>query len=306
MRIITAGDSYIDIDAYAGIVAYAELLQKTGQPAMAVSTAPFNESITKTVRSWRAPLKTSYQAGPDDTFTLIDISTPNYFEKFVDRAQIDEVIDHHPGYEEYWQQQIGEGADIEPIGSVCTQIFERWQRAGLEAELSEVSARLMVCAILDNTLNFGAKITTKRDKEAYQKLLSYANLPEDWPEQYFSECQSAIVANPVQAVKNDTKTVQFAGDEEVSCVGQIAVWDAEVLLGGFQADLVAHFEAQDKPWFMNIVSIGQGKSYFLASDLDVQSWLANLLELEFSGPLAVADGLWLRKEIIQAALDNRN
>lgn len=305
MKIITAGSLYLDIDAYAGIIAYAELLQKQGVPAQAVSTAPPNESVPATVRSWPVDLQTSYTPTPDDTFTLIDISTPDYFDTFVDHARIETVIDHHPGYEQYWQEQIGDGANIEPIGSACTQVYEYWKTAGLIDQISTTSARLLICGILDNTLNFGATITLQRDKDAYDDLMNYADLPTDWPAQYFGECQKSIDENPVKATQKDTKTVQFPTREKAIRVGQFAVWDARELLEKSQADLLDHFEMQAEPWFMNIISIGERKSYFLASDPAMQTWLSDLLNLTFENSLAVADRLWLRKEIIQTAIDRR-
>jgi inorganic pyrophosphatase/exopolyphosphatase len=60
-------------------------------------------------------------------------------------------------------------------------------------EMGQASARLLMCGILDNTLNFGAKITTERDRRAYQELSKIADLPEDWPAQYFAACQAGIV-----------------------------------------------------------------------------------------------------------------
>ena len=42
-------NKYIDIDAYAGIIAYANLLNLKGIQAKAVSTAKLNESITQTL-----------------------------------------------------------------------------------------------------------------------------------------------------------------------------------------------------------------------------------------------------------------
>src|SRR5882672_5061644 len=106
MKIITAGARYADIDAYAGCVAYAELLQKQGQPAQAIIEAVFNQSIPALVREWPTSLQTAYTPSDDDTFTLIDVSEPEYFESFVNLDRINEVIDHHPGFEQYWQQRI--------------------------------------------------------------------------------------------------------------------------------------------------------------------------------------------------------
>jgi nanoRNase/pAp phosphatase (c-di-AMP/oligoRNAs hydrolase) len=101
MRIITAGYTYSDIDVYGGIIAYAELLRKQGINARAVTTATLNDSIPPLVRAWKVDLAREYTPSPDDSYTLIDVSEPDYFEKFVDLGRIDEVIDHHPGLEDF-------------------------------------------------------------------------------------------------------------------------------------------------------------------------------------------------------------
>ena len=123
MRVITSGSTYLDIDAYAGCIAYAELLQKLGTEAQAVSTAVLNESIPAVVREWHAPLVTKYNPSDNDTYTLIDVSELKYFDTFVDLARVDEVIDHHPGLESFWQEKIGDKAIIEHVGAACTQVF---------------------------------------------------------------------------------------------------------------------------------------------------------------------------------------
>lgn len=302
MKIITAGSRYLDIDAYAGIIAYAELLQKQGLSAKAVSTAQPNESVPKTVRSWSVELSTEYTPSPEDTFTLIDISTPDHFDTFVDHERIDAVIDHHPGFESYWQKRIGDRARIEPVGAACTQVYEFWTDADLIDEISETSARLLVCGILDNTLNFGAKITTQRDHDAYAGLMKRANLSNNWPAQYFSEIQQAIEENPAQAVHKDTKTVQFNSHRAPIHVGQFAVWNAAELLKKDQDELLKAFE-QYNTWFMNIISIGEKRSYILCPNTALKHWLSKLLGVTFQNNVAIADRLWLRKEVIKQDIE---
>lgn len=302
MKIVTAGSRYLDIDAYAGIIAYTELLQKQDIPAKAVSTAQPNESVPKTVRSWSVELSSEYAPSSEDTFTLIDISTPNHFDTFVELERIDAVIDHHPGFEEYWQEKIGDGAHIETVGAACTQVYEFWKAAGLVHEMSETSARLLMCGILDNTLNFGAKITTERDHDAYDELMKYANLPSNWPAQYFGEIQRAIEASPVQAIHKDTKIVQFSSHEAPIHVGQFAVWDAAKLLKKDQVELLKAFEQYDE-WFMNIISISEKRSYILCTDTILKGWLSKLLGVTFQRNVAVSDRLWLRKEIIKQDIE---
>ena len=300
MRVVTSGARYIDIDAYAGCVAYAELLQKLGQPAQAVGEAVLNESIPSIVREWQTDFKTAYVPSGSDTFTLIDVSEPEYFETFVDHDRIDEIIDHHPGLEQYWHDRIGGRAAIEHVGAACTQVFERWEQAAVLGRMSETSARLLMCGILDNTLNFGAEITTGRDENAYEALGKIAGLPKDWPAKYFAACQAGIVYDLLQAVERDVKTMcrlkTFPGP---LAVGQLAVWEgSELALNS--SDTFRRALSADRPlWLMNLISIEDGRSYFVTEVPAVRAWLTNLLGVRFDGNVAVADRMWLRKEILK-------
>lgn len=304
MRIITSGARYIDIDAYAGCVAYAELLQKLGQDAQAAGEATLNQSVPPILRAWQTDFKTIYTPSDSDTFTLIDVSESEYFEPFVDQNRIDEVIDHHPGFEEYWQDRIGDGAVIEHVGAACTQIFEKWERAGILGQMSQTSARLLMCGILDNTLNFGAKITTERDRHAYEELRNIADLPEDWPAQYFAACQAEIVRDLPQAVQDDAKTKRgLKTFSDTLAIGQLAIWDGPELVTHSFDTFKQTLSADDSLWFMNLISIKDGCSYFVTDSPEVQTWLANLLGVKFDGIVAAADRMWLRKEILKADID---
>jgi inorganic pyrophosphatase len=304
MRIITSGSRYIDIDAYAGVIAYAELLRAQGEQAEAVSTSAWNESISKTVQSWKAPLQTEYGGNSTHTFTLIDVSDPDYFDRFVDLARVDEIIDHHPGFEEYWQERIGNKAHIEFIGAACTLVYERWVAAGLADKMSETSAKLLVSGILDNTLNFKAQVTTERDKAAYTALVEHANIPEGWTAQYFTECQEAILADAVTSIRNDSKILTFKTFPHPLSVGQLVVWNADEVVSQHQATIERELAAMKPDWIMNLVSVEEGSSYFVCKDPGVQAWASRLLGVNFEGDVAKADRLWLRKEIINQDLND--
>lgn len=303
MKIVTAGYPYVDIDAYAGCVAYAELLNKKGVEAAAVTTAPLNESIPKIVQDWHPDIKTNYTPSDQDEFTLIDLSDPDYIDKIVDPERITEVIDHHVGFEEYWQEKLGDGARIEFIGAACTLVYELWRDAGKITEISQTSARLLICGILDNTLNFGAKITTQRDREAFEQLRQYAELPEDWPQQYFEACETTITADLNGALGRDTKDICFKsfGDEPLT-FGQILVWDAEHFLKQYDGEVIKALGQSRDEWFVNIISLKHGQSFFLSTSAKVKSWLESLLGIVFQDNLGQADRLWLRKEVIKQEL----
>lgn len=298
MKIITAGPRYLDIDAYAGCVAYAELLQKQGIAARAVSTAPLNESIPPQLRALKVTLDTTYSATSGDTFILVDVSDPSMFDTFVDEGKVEAVIDHHPGFEDYWRQRIGGKAQIEHVGAACTQVFEHWQAAGLANEMSKQTATLLCGGILNNTLNFGATVTTQRDREAYKALSKHAGLPEDWPAQYFAMCDTTVLQNFEDAVRNDTKQLRFQTFPEQVTFGQCAVWDAADILG--REEQIKHIlSGQGEYWFMNIICIKEGVSYFITDSPKLQQWISQLLEVAFLNARAVAKRMWLRKEVMK-------
>lgn len=96
--------------------------------------------------------------------------------------------------------------------------------------MSEVSAKLLVSGILDNTLNFKAHITTERDKAAHAALVSHAHIPDSWTAQYFSECQEAILSDASTAIRNDAKILTFQTFAKPLSVGQLVVWDAREVI----------------------------------------------------------------------------
>lgn len=300
MRIITSGSSFLDIDAYAGCIAYAELLNLKGKEAIPYSSANLNESVTKTIRSWGAPLRTKYTPKPDDTFTLIDVSGPEFLDKIVEIDKVEEVIDHHIGYEKYWEEKIWSKSNIEFIGAACTQVFECWHKAGLLEQIGEVSAKLLVSGILDNTLNFKANVTTTRDHEAYKQLLKIANLPDDWTAQYFQECEESIFTDIKKAITNDTKMINFQNlNSDSVAFGQLVIWNADQAINQYREIVEKTMSSKSNDWFVNIVSINDGQSYLLASNVKVIRWAERILNVTFTERLAHTDRLWLRKEIIK-------
>ncbi len=303
MKIVTSGLSFLDIDAYAGCVAYAELLNLQGVEAVAFSSAEMNESITQTIRSWGASFAASYELSPHDTFVLIDVSEPEFLEKIVDIDRVEEVIDHHVGYEKFWEEKIGKRADIEFIGAACTQVYEKWVEAGLFDQMSELSARLLVSGILDNTLNFQAGVTTERDHHAYRELLMKANLPDDWSRRYFEERELSIFADISKALINDTKimTLKHLESDRVA-FGQLVIWDGRRAVQGYREVIEKTMMNKSNDWFVNVVSIGDGRSFFLSSNKKVTMWASTILGAQFHEGLADAGKLWLRKEIVKTAI----
>ncbi|WP_460065008.1 DHH family phosphoesterase [Pseudomonas sp. S2_H08] len=301
MKIITSGASYLDIDAYACCIAYAELLNLRGIPARAMSSAQPNASVSHTVLGWAAAFD-DCQPTLDDEFVLVDVSDYHHFDPLVVLERVVEVIDHHPGYEHYWAQKLGSAADIRPIGAAATQVFQRWQAAGVLLQISVQSAALLATAILDNTQNFTGQMTTPADIEAYADLASRAKLPADWPRQYFLECQANIESNLAAALAADSKRMK--PESNLPCFfAQMTVWDADTLLQKHRPMINCWMAEQGDDWLLNVISIRDRESCFLAPAEVSQQKLNRLLPLDWQGGLAVRARSMLRKELLKLALD---
>lgn len=298
MKIVTSGNKYIDIDAYAGIIAYANLLNLKGIQAEAVSTAKLNESITESLLNLDVHLS-EYEPSDDDEFIIIDVSNKDYFDKIVDDRRIIQVIDHHNGFEEYWKNLLNENSRIEFIGSVATIIVEDYEKYNLLHSMSKEIAILLMSAILDNTLNFKAKVTNERDVVAYRKLAKIVGNIDNYEEKYFLECQKNIETNLVNSLENDTKIEKIC-EILPQAFSQLTLWNKSFVFENIDI-IYKTLNRMSEEWMLNLISLEDGKSYIIANNECVKKKLERLFNNTFTNDILQLDNVWLRKEIIKKA-----
>lgn len=292
---------YVDVDAYASIIAYADLLRQRGK--MAQTYIPFapNYSVPADLRMMEYENR-HFDLQPDDVAIILDVSVPEAIHKFVPNEQILELIDHHPGFEDYWRERIGERAIIEKIGAVATSIFEWWGECWNYDKMSPKIAKLLLAAILDNTLNFNAEITTERDRAAAKKLAAIAHTTvENFTGWYFTKVSEGIISDLENALTRDSKVVILPTDQSEVGFGQLALWSATEITEQRQ-NIRQVMQEKYKKWLVSIACIEAGKNYIMASELELQDYLVRLLDLNFENDWLVSDRLYLRKEIIKKML----
>ena len=298
MIVLTVGKSYIDIDGYASSIAYRELLKLQGIEAKFVSNASLNYSITDSLKNNSFAID-KYNISSIDKFIVLDLSNPMFFPEFVKEDNIIEIIDHHPGYEEYWDNKLHEKSIIEKVGSVATIIVEKYEKLNLLDKINIDVAKLLMAAILDNTLNFTAEITTQRDKEAYKKL-ELKTKEYNYDEIYFNECQKYIENNLEESIHNDIK-IQKNSKKIPEVLGQLTIWDTNILLKKIDV-LRKIMESYNNDWILNIISLKDNKSYIICSNDKVKSMIENILDCYNKNDILVKDPAILRKEIMGKAL----
>lgn len=299
MIIITTGKKYIDIDGYASSIAYRELLRMQGKEAKFISTATANYSVTKSLLELPFRLD-EHQITPSDEFIIIDLSNKSFFEDFVDENKIIELIDHHDGFEDYWKKVLKEKAIIEPIGSVATIITEKYEQLNLLEKMDKDVAKLLMAAILDNTLNFTAKITKERDKVAYSKLEEISEDPE-FKAKYFSEVQSTIEKDLENAIVNDLKVEEIKGLPKA--LGQLTIYDMGLLKEKLET-IKEIMRKHAEKWLINIICLKDKISYIMCSDESVAYDIEKLFNKTAKENIVELETTILRKEIIKTALDN--
>ncbi len=304
--IITAGSSYLDIDAYACCVALSELLNLQGENATAYSNAACNYSICPSlvkVGQIHKVLPAEYRE-EDAQYIIVDVSDPDFIKGVVPLDQVVEVFDHHTGFEEYWQNRIGEGAHIEFIGAAATQIYEEWKKAGLQGKMSRATTLLLIAAILDNTLNLTSSNTISRDKAAFRELCEKESIGKDWCAAYFSEVQRNIEADLKEALFKDVKTIH-----NNACLpglfAQLCVWDSDSMIDKL-SDIRKWMNERSKAWFLNIIDIKHQYSLFVCDDDYYQAKIEKNFEVRFENGIAKTSLPYLRKEIIKKTQESEN
>lgn len=296
--IITSGKKYLDIDAYASMLAYRELLRTLFPHAevYAVSSAKTNESVPKFLLDSRYKLDQVTLEGTED-FIIVDVSNPDFFDTIVNQERIIEIIDHHTGFAEDWQAKGGIKTQIELIGSVCTMIYEKYVETKrldlLDAEL----CRLLAAGIIDNTLNLQASITSERDIKAYEILIKIGGLGADFAKQYLEACDETILANFGQTVVDALK-IERVSSLLPEVFGQISLSSYQRVN---EQELRKVLDDYDR-WIVNIISLEDGKSYIYYSGDDVRDGLTAFLDIESEKDgLVVLKKFMLRKEIMKKA-----
>lgn len=297
-RIIITSGKYTDIDVLACAVSYKELLTKEGIKALVVLPGPFNKSITATVKKWDFKYEKTYKENSDDSYAIVDLSNPDYIPEFVDKSKIIEVYDHHFGYEKYWQDIFGPKAKIEKIGACATLIWEEYKKRAEPLSISTVSANLICTAIISNTLNFNASITSERDPVSFKELASFSKLPSNWVEKYFKEQEETLLKNPKKEMIDDTHVEKFPGLQETLIIGQIELWNSKEFVKNYRKEIKSAMESFKSPlWFFTSPSISEGKNYIYAENKEVQNMLEKNLKIDFVSNVATTGKLLLRKEI---------
>jgi len=161
-------------------------------------------------------------------------------------------------------------------------------------------ARLLMAAILDNTLNFTAKITKIRDKDAYNKLQKIVG-DKDFEVTYFKEIQNKIENDLESSIVNDIKIENICNNLPKT-LGQLTIYDISTILDKveFIKNIMCSY---DEKWLINIICLKENKSYIICSDINTSNNLEKIFKTIAKDNVIILEPAILRKEIMRIALE---
>src|SRR5690625_1168598 len=163
-----------DTDSICSALAYASLKSKLGMNVEAVRLGSLNKETEYVLREAGVEAPREIDRVDDDVKTVILVDH-NEFQQSVDNirdVQILEVIDHHRIANFETNDPLYFRA--EPVGCTATILLKLFKENNVE--ISERDARLLVSAIISDTLLFKSPTCTEQDKQAAEELANIAQV----------------------------------------------------------------------------------------------------------------------------------
>lgn len=148
---------------------------------------------------------------------LVDHAEIGQSIKGVEKADVVEILDHH---------HVGDietafpiPATFDPVGSTATLIIERFKAAGLRPE--ESTAKMLLAAVLSDTVILNSPTTTDRDREVVKVLEELLDLDaEEFGREMFEASSDVSDLAAEEIVNRDAKEYGTSAGDKVS-VSQI-------------------------------------------------------------------------------------
>src|SRR5690625_681816 len=163
-----------DTDSICSALAYASLKSKLGMDVEPVRLGSLNKETEYVLRKAGVEAPRKIERVDDDVKTVILVDH-NEFQQSVDNirdVQILEVIDHHRIANFETNDPLYFRA--EPVGCTATILLQMFKEN--DVAVSETDARLLLSAIISDTLLFKSPTCTERDKKAAEELAQLAKV----------------------------------------------------------------------------------------------------------------------------------
>lgn len=233
-----------DLDATVSALAVAEFRRLRGDTnPTAVIADPINPETEFVFAKFGITAPKQISAAdiqPEDRIVLVDHNEVDQRLDNLPQDQITAIIDHHK-----FNVNFNHAIKITamPIGSTNTIVYLKFiqYRFTIEPTL----AKLMLSAVLSDTVGLKSGTTTDKDRQAVADLAKMAGLTDidGLTLEIFKAKSNLSSLTPEQIVKNDYKIYEFA---KKTLIGQIETVEQAEVLANRKAELLSAMQAVRK------------------------------------------------------------
>ncbi|MFW5705245.1 MAG: manganese-dependent inorganic pyrophosphatase [Nanoarchaeota archaeon] len=198
-----------DTDAICASIMLQKLLKARGTQAIPIRLGELNNEtkfILEKLNIETPKLKTEFENGTK--LYLVDHNEAQQSIENLNECQILGIYDHHK-----FKLETSTPLEIraEPLGSTNSILAKIFFEQNIE--LSQKDAKILISAILSDTLLFNAPTTTKEDKEIVEKLNKIAQIEnlDNWALEMFNAKSNLGNMDIEKVIKLDYKEFNFKG-----------------------------------------------------------------------------------------------
>ncbi len=297
--------SYInpDLDGFACAFSYAEFLRKRGKNARAIICGKPSEEAQFVLHKFKIPTSENDEKMIDyfDKIIIVDVSDLNGLSGSINPKKVIEVIDHRKihGAHKFPHAKI----QIELVGSAATLIAEKFYHNKIL--VSEKSAALLFSAIVSNTVNFQANVTTKRDYEMADWLKTNFSLPKNYVYEMFHN-KSQFKKSLEEVFIDEFVTFHF-NNYRLGIV-QLEIVNVDEFIRENLIEIKKVLEKLKKEKsldiiFLTCIDLEKAFNEIVVDDDVTQKFLEQTLEITFKNKVSKRNGILMRKEIVPLCKD---
>lgn len=286
-----------DLDGVACAIAYAELLTKQGHPAIAGVFGTLHREAQFVFKTFHItpPENAESIIAAQTKVILVDASDTTGISEKIQSEQVIEIIDHRKvnRSDKFPNAKV----QIELVGAAATLIGEKFIETKIA--ISPESAALLYSAIVSNTINFQANVTTNRDKRTSDWLKTFITLPDDYTHEMFAY-KSRITGPLKEVFLQDFAKFTFGG-KRISVI-QLEIIEVDTFMDTHREEIknaLAEIKKENNldMIFLTCIDIERGYNRFVAVDDASKELVEKTMGVTFANDIAQRNGIIMRKEI---------
>ena len=309
MKILVTSYKNPDLDGTACAFGYAEFLCKNEKDAVAaIFGKPYREAQFVLDKFNIPALENAEKVINNvDGIIMVDTSNLRGLSNKIQPEKVIEIIDHRKIHEA--NKFPNANAQIELVGSAATLIAEKFYNNKIT--ISQESAELLFSAIVSNTINFQANVTTERDHKMANWLKTKFSLPKNYVHEMFSD-KSKFKKSLKETFIDDFATFHF--NNHHLGIAQLEIINVTEFIQGNLVKIKETLEELKKEKsldliFLTCIDLEKVFNEIVVIDENSQKFIEQTLEIKFKDGVAKRDGILMRKEIvplIKETLDTNN